>query len=192
MVAVVKNNLVVAMSLLAAVFMISGRASAETAYFVVSEIASECSACDSYVLPLSDPAAIVHARNLVALGPAAGSTIALANVVEGGDGINRNVLAPGEPPWSWHVASFLDFGDFAIELCDGTPSMVEADPAGFLANTNGVICFWGYTVSAEIPVREVPMGREVGVLASLLVALAAWRLLSRARRAHTPGPGSAG
>lgn len=150
------------------------RTAAETLYFLVSEISQPCSACDSYVLPLSDPAAIAHARDLVANGPGAGRTIALANAAAGGDGINRDLLAAGEPPWSWHVTSFVDFADITIELCDGTPSLVEADPAGFLANTGGVICFWGYTVSAEIPGpgHPAPMGRFVAPLATLAIILA--------------------
>ena len=59
------------------------RASAETVYFLMSEITQPCSTCDSYVLPISDPAAIDHARDLVANGLAAGSAIALARSAVG-------------------------------------------------------------------------------------------------------------
>jgi len=168
------------------IFFFAGPGSAETAYFVVSELARPCNVCDSYILPLSDPAAIAHARDLVSLGPEAGSTIALANVVAGGDEINRDVLANGEPLWSWHITSFIGFGDFAIELCDGTPGMVEADPTAFLANTNGVICFWSYAVTEELPGRPIPMGRGVGLTSSFLIALATWFLFARNRRNHGP------
>ena len=87
---------------------------------------------------------------------------------------DRDLLTASEPPWSWHVTSFVDFADITIELCDGTPSLVEADPVGFLANTGGVICFWGYTVSAEIPGpgQPAPMGRFVAPLATLAIILA--------------------
>ncbi len=161
------------------------QAPAEPLYFLVSEINQPCSVCDSYVLPISDPSAIDHARDLVANGPGVGGTIALANVVVGGDGFNRNVLAEGEPLWSWHVTSLVAFADVTIELCDGTPSMVGADPVGFLANTNGVICFWGYTVTAEIPgPRLIPMGRGVAPLVAVAIPLAA---LALARRKKRPG-----
>ncbi len=162
------------------------RASAETVYFLMSEITQPCSTCDSYVLPISDPAAIDHARDLVANGLAAGSAIALANVEAGGDGINRNVLAAGEPLWSWHVTSLVDFADLAIELCDGTPSMVEADPAGFLANTNGIICFWGYTVTAELPgPHPLPLGPFVVPLATLAMVLAGLAFARRSKHASS-------
>ena len=162
---------------------LAGQALAEPLYFLVSEINQPCSACDSYVLPLSDPSAIEHARDLVANGPGIGGTIALANAAVGGDGFNRNVLAEGEPLWSWHVTSLVAFADFTIELCDGTPSMVGADPVGFLANTNGVICFWGYTVTAEIPgPRLIPMGRVVAPLAAVAMTLSALALARREKR----------
>ena len=165
---------------------LAGQASGETVYFLVSEIDPQCSACDSYVLPVSDPAAIDHARDLVANGPGAGGTIALANATVGGDGINRNVFEEGEPPWSWHVTSLVGFADVTIELCDGTPSIVEANPVAFLANTNGVICFWRYTVTAEIPgPRLVPMGRVVASLLAVAMPLAALAFARRKKRSGT-------
>jgi len=161
---------------------LAGRAPAETVYFLVSEISQPCATCDSYVLPVSDAAAIDHARQLVAHGPGAGGTIALANAVVGGDGFNRDLLAQGEPLWSWHVTSLVSFADFTIELCDGSPTLVEADPPGFLANTNGVICFWGYTVTAEIPgPAPIPMGRGVAPLLAVAIVLATL-VLARGRR----------
>jgi hypothetical protein len=158
---------------------------AQTRYFLVSEISQPCSQCDSYVLPISDFAAIEHARELVALGPSAGRTIAVAEAAAGADGFNRDLLAPGEPLWTWRVTALIDFGDFAIELCDGSPTLVEADPPGFLANTNGVICFWGYTISAEIdgPAQPAPMGGALAVLLALTLAFAGFELARRRRLA---------
>ena len=69
-------------------------------------------------------------------------------LVVGSDGVNRDVLASGEPLWSWHVDGF---DDFTIELCDGWPRFIEQDPAAFLSNTGGQYCPWGYTVVAELP-----------------------------------------
>ena len=151
---------------------LTNEASAETVYFQVAEIHSPCSACDSYVLPISDPSAIEHARDLVSRGSVAGSALIMANAVVGGDGINRDMLAPGTPPWSWHVTSLVDFADLAIELCDGNPTLVEADPTGFLANTGGAICFWGYTVTAELPApRAPPLGSIIPPAATLMMLL---------------------
>ena len=50
---------------------------------------------DSYVLPLGDPAAIAHARELITDPSAAGQAIVVAKVAHGRDGINRNYVAPG-------------------------------------------------------------------------------------------------
>lgn len=52
-------------------------------------------------------------------------------------------------PWHWHL---VDAGltELAIELCDGTPSMVESDLAYWL-DTVGNFCPWAGYVYAELP-----------------------------------------
>lgn len=127
-----------------------GSVHAETTWFVMSEIPPATHG-DSYLLPLSDPAQIDMARQLLqnGVGGPVGS-IASVQVAAGSDGFNRDVLADGAPLWSWHVTAFNAFTDFAIELCDGSPGIVENDVAGFLGNTGNVVCFWSYTVTAEL------------------------------------------
>ncbi len=107
---------------------------------------------DSYVLPLADPTAIAKARALVASG---GFMIVTAKIAAGADGINRDVQAQGMPPWSWHVVEFLGFSDTTIEVCDGSPTLLEQDVAGWIQATGGMVCFWAYTVVAEIAPRAV-------------------------------------
>ena len=69
------------------------------------------------------------------------------------------------------------------EPVTGSPTLVEADPTGFLANTSGVICFWGYTVTAEIPgPRLIPMGQVVAPLAAVVMTLSALALARRKKR----------
>lgn len=119
--------------------------------FLVAELPGQATHGDSYVLELEDPAAIAHARALIAMGPAAGETIVFARIAPGADGVNRDWLAPGRPAWSWHVVEFVGFGDLGIEIYDGWPSFVENDVAGWIANTEGVIGFWSYTIVAELP-----------------------------------------
>ena len=52
-------------------------------------------------------------------------------------------------PWSWHLdPASIEVPDVTIELCDGTPSMVEADVAGWI-QTVGRYCPWGARVVAE-------------------------------------------
>lgn len=106
---------------------------------------------DSYVLPLSDPVDVEAARTLILEGPQPGlGSIAVAWIAAGADGINRDHLAPGKREWSWHVTSFQEFAQNTIELCDGSPTLVENDVEGWIRTTGGQICFWSYTVVREL------------------------------------------
>jgi hypothetical protein len=121
---------------------------------------------DSFVItiPESETELISHARALVdwvAAGAdpldSPGSTILVTEMVAGGDGINRNYLAANEEPWSWRAVGLPSFADNTIEILDGWPTFVEQDVDGWIANTNGYIGFWNYTVTAELgPVVAVP------------------------------------
>lgn len=56
---------------------------------------------------------------------------------------------PGEGdhnlPWSWHLdAEDIEMAELAIEACDGSPSIVENDLAGYLAL--GRFCPWAATL----------------------------------------------
>lgn len=140
-------------------------------HFVVSEIDPIGGHGDSYILPLEAAADIAHARDLIVNGTAAGSSIVVAHIVAGADGINRDVLAAGEPLWSWHVDRFEGFADMTAEILDGWPGFVEQDVAGWIGNTNGYIGFWNYTVTAELPVI-VPLPGAWLLLASGALGLA--------------------
>src|SRR5947207_540847 len=92
---------------LAAVALAGRAASAGITYFEVAEPTGRAVHHDAYVLPLTEPDDIEHARDLIARGPdAAGASIVFAGIAPGADGINRNPLAPGLPQWSWHVTDF--------------------------------------------------------------------------------------
>jgi hypothetical protein len=101
---------------------------------------------DAYILPLSDPADIAHARDLIEFGPGIGEPIAVANFQYTSDGINRNAYELFPTPWSWHVSEFLGFADLTAEILDGSPTAVEEHPEWFPAG----IGFWSYTVIAEL------------------------------------------
>ena len=172
--------------LVALVAALSSRAKAGPVYFVVSEVPGQVVHGDSYVLPLSDEAEISHARDLIARGPeAAGGSIAVAKIAAGADGINRNVTAPSEPLWGWHVTGFEGFADITAEVLDGWPTFVEQDISGWIANTNGTIGFWTYTVTTELPGPPpvlIPLPAPwLGAMAMMLLAAGtAWRI-SRGR-----------
>ena len=173
----------------AALFVAAGvtaPAVAGTVHFVVAERPELAEHGDSFILPLSEPDDIAHARDLIARGPeAAGAPLVFAEVVAGSDGVNRDVLADGEPLWSWHVSAFEGFGDMGIELVDGWPTYVESDVQGWIENTNrdegdprGHIGFWNYTVVAEVgaPPVGVPLP---GALPAGLLGLAAFGVCRR-------------
>ena len=64
--------------------------------------------------------------------------VILGRVATGNDGYNE--------PWSWHlVPNTIEVPDLAIELCDGTPSMVEADLNQWIAQVRNY-CPWGAKV----------------------------------------------
>jgi hypothetical protein len=130
------------------------------AYFLVAEPPGRGVHCDSYVLPVTRPDDIEHARALIHLGPEVTErAIAVAHIQLGADGINRDLFTVERAPWSWHVTELVSFGDYAIELLDGWPGLVEMDPAAWMRNTppdgespdiHGSIGFWGYTVVEEL------------------------------------------
>ena len=112
---------------------------------------------DTFLLPLTDPRLIEDARVLVSEGPGNGrvGSILTATIAAGSDGYNRNYDVVDQPLWNWYVVKGESFSDFAIEVCDGWPSFVAEDPAAYIINTGSRICFWGYTVVAEL---ESPPG----------------------------------
>ena len=115
-------------------------------YFLVGEIIPQKN--DSYALLLTEQSDIFHAYELIFSGPFLQSSIVVARIGRwGGEGINlnRNYLDPNAPSWSWYVTEFVGFADYTIELCDGWPGWVEE-----YSYFSGQICFWDYTVVAEL------------------------------------------
>lgn len=147
---------------------------ASPVYFLVGELPGQEIHNDSYVLRLDDPAHIAHARELISLGPAAGAPIVVASIAPGVDGINRNYRAVGQPEWSWHVTEFQGFADMTIEILDGWPTYVEQDVPGWIANTNGTIGFWNYTVVEELTNVPEPSGFVLAIVA-IASLLCRWR-----------------
>lgn len=128
-----------------------------TAYFVAAK-PGPFGSSDSYVLPLTDPGDIALARDLIATG---GFKIIVASIAPGADGINQDIF--NQILWSWHVTEFVAFAEITIELCDGSPTLVEEAGGCWAGCPDGGICFWDYTVVLEIPrpvaVEEATWGR---------------------------------
>lgn len=120
----------------------------ETAYFLVSDPGGPHG--DSYVLPLSAPTDIAHARALIADPENTDAHIVVARIAAGpGDPENRNITGDGKA-WSWHVTEFVNFTDFTIEIYDGWPTYVEENFDAWMEITGGYIGFWDYTVTEEL------------------------------------------
>jgi hypothetical protein len=132
----------------------------QTNYFLVAEPAGRALVGDSYVVPITEPDDIAHARLLVSLGPSnVPQPLVGARIAPGKDGFNRDYYDPKLPEWSWHVTEFLRFADFSIEILDGSPSDVESDPAWYQGEDvrRGVIGFWNYTVVRELGTQPLFM-----------------------------------
>lgn len=118
----------------------------QTIYFLLGEVPGHpTSRHESYVLPLSKPEDIAHARDLIARGQTGTNelirSIVVARIARSRNDINRNYLDPKFPEWRWHVTEFVAFADFTAEVLDGYPSNMPA------LNTIG---FWSYTVIREL------------------------------------------
>ena len=114
-------------------------------WFVVSEINPYHE--DSYLVYLENPEDIRTANDLIngRIPP----LIIVAEIEEGSDGVNRNVLDPDAPYYSWHVSRFVSFAGVTVEILDGSPGFVESDVSRWIDNTRGMIGFWAYTITAR-------------------------------------------
>ena len=74
----------------------------------------------------------------------------------GSDGVNRNVLADGEPLWSWHITEFVGFLGGGFPGLDSAPSLIEQDIQG--GADNYAVAFTGYTVVSVLSSANVPEG----------------------------------
>jgi hypothetical protein len=110
---------------------------------------------DSFLLPLTDPEQIAHAREIVEHGLEAERVLSQLVVQGGADGINRDYRDPTLRPWSWHVVECRGFADVIIDIPGWFmwPEQLEIaismrDPAEQLQwhSTNSTV---------HIPVREL-------------------------------------
>ena len=75
-------------------------------------------------------------------------------LASGAEGVIIGPLLDGDggfnDPWSWHLdADEVHVADAAVEVCDGRPSMVEAD-LDYWLDTVGSFCPWGAKVTKRI------------------------------------------
>lgn len=133
-----------------------------TAYFLVADPQHPDSG--GYVLPLTNPDDIAHARALAWNPQDTDRPLVVARIATGSsDGVytNRDLLND-RTPWSWHVTEFVGFADFTIELIDGNARLVEDDVDGWITNTSGMIGFWSYTIIRQVWPCEVAATQTPG------------------------------
>lgn len=112
------------------------------AYFEVTDVTHE-----RYVVKLTDPAQIRHARDLLS-----GATTDEPHLL----GRIAKRTAPYNPRWSYHVqADTVRFFDVAIEVCDATIPYVEdhLDEAGGAFLPGLVWCDWSSRLVRELPAQ---------------------------------------
>lgn len=105
-------------------FCLAGISYGETVYFLVAEVNTPVYN-DSYILPLTEPNDIAHARDLIAYGASTGQSVVVATVACGSDCINRDYLGAYKPAWYWRVADFNSFSDSQPPNSYSTPVSVN-------------------------------------------------------------------
>lgn len=126
-------------------------------YFVVGELnrtADDPQTMESYVVPIADQEQIEFARSIIG-DETPPIMIVVAAIAPWSSPINRNYLLDNAPAWSWSVISFLQFAEGVLTVLDGRPSFVEANPDGWIKNTQGLIGFVGYTIIGELPIQPI-------------------------------------
>lgn len=98
------------------------------------------SAAEEFRVASSSPDFIAQARAQLQLPQAQRRLFAIGPIAAGRGGHNVG--------WSWHLTN-VSLVEAAVEVCDGTPSMVEADLSYWL-NTVKSFCPWGSYVFAEV------------------------------------------
>ena len=81
--------------------------------------------------------------------------IVVARIAIGADGINRDLLAPGNPQWSWHVTEFIGFAEGIAEILDGTPTLIEQRVKCCGTLNTDLIGFLAYGVGAELAPEQI-------------------------------------
>jgi len=94
---------------------------------------------EEFRVTTSSPQVIAQARGELALPDAQRRLFASGAIRAGNGGHNTG--------WSWHFPN-VSLVEAAIELCDGRPSMVEAN-LDYWLNTVGSFCPWSSYVYAE-------------------------------------------
>jgi len=108
---------------------------------------------DSAVLPLSDPADISQARDLIIHDAISGDTEARfprVKIVAGRDGINRDYCDPHLPEWSWHAEEFFFFMGGVIPEEAQSPAQLESYFNSPGAATSLTLAIFPYTVVREL------------------------------------------
>ncbi|MDH3292190.1 MAG: hypothetical protein OEO20_11140 [Gemmatimonadota bacterium] len=94
---------------------------------------------ETFHVSVTDAAVIAEAERRMRDGGGVG--IVIGTLAHGDGGFNQ--------PWSWHlVPATVEVVDFSIELCDGRPSMVEAD-LEYWVDTVKQFCPWEGKLTAR-------------------------------------------
>jgi len=114
-------------------------------------------ACDSTTEPAGNPAFTVEVsgeRFRVEVTSDGQAAELQQRLDSGKEGVVTGTLAQGDggfnEPWSWHLVPMsVHAVDTSIEVCDGRPSMVEAN-LDYWIGTVGQFCPWGAVVVARV------------------------------------------
>jgi hypothetical protein len=144
----------------------------ETVYFICADIHKQKYFNDSFVLPISKPEDVREARRLLKEDLPMNQPIPIANIVAGADGINRDHLAVGAPPWSWHVTEFIGFYGIVTPEWEysTTPTLIEENLEKY--KVIGMAGFLSHGIVAEL---RPPFKISVRVTAEGVILSWPWR-----------------
>lgn len=113
---------------------------------------------ESFLLPLTNSEHIAQARAILAKDsnvPGWEDQAFSATIEVCDNGSNRNYSLPGRPAWSWCINEFIEFHSgihpaVLNPIWDDSPSRVDEDPAGWIAQNGNRIAFSGFLLVAEL------------------------------------------
>ena len=97
-------------------------------------------ASEEFRATISSREDIARARSQLSLAVSERRLFAIGGILPGNGGHNLH--------WSWHFSG-VGLAETAVELCDGRPSIVEAN-LNYWLNTVGSFCPWASYVYAEV------------------------------------------
>lgn len=138
----------------------------ETIYFLavapkVERVTQSYEATDyaSFVVPVSEPTSVTAIRDRIRRGEL---TVVTLQIAATASSVNKDYYADGLPAWNWSVIRLISVDGEPVssttpnERSYGTPTLIAADPGGFIARNGDTINFQTSTITTEVDPSASP------------------------------------